>query len=148
MATDDQKKRAMAFALAGVGWDVIAVECGYASREEVIADIEQMLTENPIESLSAQATRSLQVARLSRLLAGVWSKAINGDNRSVEVASSLVRQMMKAQGIEDTGQVKKVDDQPTMTAYDELAARRPGSMGGPRRESPHPGRRRGRRLST
>lgn len=141
-----RRRRAMAFALAGVDWDVITVECGYADRSEAIADIETALTENPIEALSPQATRSLQIARLSRLLAGVWSKAINGDNRAVEVSASLVRQMMKAQGIEDTGQEKIPESKPAQSAYDELAARRPGSLGGPRRESPNPGRRRGRRV--
>lgn len=141
-----RRKRAMAFALAGVDWEVIAVECHYASRSEAIADIEAALIENPIEALSRQATRNLQMARLSRLLASVWPKAVKGDNRSIEVSSSLVKQLMKAQGIEDTGQEKIPDEKPAMSAYDELAARRPGSLGGPRRESPNPGRRRGRRI--
>lgn len=140
-----RRRRAMAFALAGLDWQSIAAECGYADRDEAVADVEAALTENPIESLSPKATRALQLARISRLLAGVWPRAIAGDNRSVEVASSLVRQMMKAQGIEDTGQEKIPETTAAQTAYDELAARRPGTMGGPRRGEY--GRRRGRRVT-
>lgn len=148
MTPEDRRKKALGFALAGVDWETIAAQCGYENRAAAIADIEAALTENPIESLSAKANRSLQLARLSRLLAGVWAPAINGNNRSVEVASSLIRQLMKAQGIEDTDIHDVPDPQPTRSAYDELAARRPGSLGGPRTPTPHPGRRRGRRLSS
>ena len=142
MTPEARRRKALGFALAGMDWLVIVAECGYASRQEAIDDIEAALTENPVDDLSPAATKALQMARLSRLLAGVWVKAINGDNRSVEVGSSLIRQMMKAQGIESTDQKKIPDDKPTMSAYDELAARRPGSLGGPRREAN--GRRRGR----
>lgn len=139
----DRRRRALAFALAGVSWDLIAEQCGYASRDEAIHDIEQALTENPIDALSPSATRNINLARLSRLLSGVWSPAINGNNRSVEVAASLIRQIMKAQGIEEVKSGTAPEHPATMSAYDELAARRPGSVGGPRRESN--GRRRGRR---
>lgn len=141
MTPEARRRKAMGFALAGVDWNVIVVECGYASRDEAVADIEEALTENPIDALSPKATRNLQMARLSRLLAGVWASAIGGNNRSVEVSSSLIRQMMKAQGIEETDSPKIPDDPVTVSAYDELAARRPGSLGGPRREAN--GRRRG-----
>ncbi len=147
MTPEDRRKRAFAFALAGVDWSVIAVECGYADRTEAVADVEQALVDNPIDDLSPQATRALQLARLSRLLAGVWSPALNGNNRSVEVASSLIRQLMKAQGIEDAEVRKIPEDKAVQSAYDELAARRPGSLGGPKRDAPNNGRRRGRRLS-
>jgi hypothetical protein len=139
-----RRKRALGFALAGVDWDSIAEQCGYADSGEAVADVEAALTENPIDALSPAATRNLNLARLSRLLAGVWAPAISGNNRSVEVASSLVRQIMKAQGIESTDQ-KEVPDHPaTASAYDELAARRPGTPNGPRRDGN--GRRRGRRI--
>lgn len=143
MTPEARRKKALGFALAGVDWEVIAVECGYANRTEAVSDIEEALAENPVDALSPAATRSLQMARLSRLLASVWSAAINGNNRAAEVSSSLIRQMMKAQGIEDKSDKTPLPDDPNkMSAYDELAARRPGSLGGPRRESN--GRRRGR----
>lgn len=148
METEDlhkRRKRALAFALAGVDWESIATECGYQDRAHAIEDIEKALTENPIDDLSPKATRAIQLARLSRLLAGVWGRASNGDNRSVEVASSLVRQMCKMQGIEDAEMKHIPEDSATTSAYDELAARRPGSMGAPRRDGN--GCRRGRRVS-
>src|SRR5688500_3089487 len=141
-----RRKRALGFALAGVDWESIATECGYASRADAISDIEQALTENPIDALSPAASRSLNMARLSRLLAGVWARASNGDNRSIEVASSLVKQIMKAQGIDEVDASKAPEHPATASAYDELAARRPGSMGAPRRDGN--GRRRGRRVQT
>lgn len=142
MTPEARRKKAFSFALAGVDWDVIAVECGYPSRVEAIADVEEALTDNPIDALSPAATKSLQMARISRLLASVWSSAIGGNNRSVEVSSSLIRQLMKAQGIEESDPQRIPEDPVKMSAYDELAARRPGSLGGPRREAN--GRRRGR----
>jgi hypothetical protein len=141
MTPEARRKKAFGFALAGVDWNVIVVECGYSSRTEAVADVETALTENPIDALSPTATRALQMARISRLLSSVWVSAIGGNNRSVEVSSSLIRQLMKAQGIEESDPQKVPDDPGHMSAYDELAARRPGSLGGPRREAN--GRRRG-----
>ena len=141
MTPETRRKKAFGFALAGVDWNVIVVECGYDSRADAVADVEAALTENPIDALSPKATKALQMARLSRLLAGVWVKAINGENRSVEVGSSLIRQLMKAQGIEESDPKSIPEDPARQSAYDELAARRPGSLGGPRREAN--GRRRG-----
>lgn len=142
MTPEARRKKAFGFALAGVDWNVIVTECGYATRAEAIEDIEAALTENPIDALSPGATKALQMARISRLLASVWVSAIGGNNRSVEVSSSLIRQLMKAQGIEDADPQKIPEDPVHQSAYDELAARRPGSLGGPRREAN--GRRRGR----
>lgn len=141
MTPEARRRKAFGFALAGVDWNVIVAECGYATRSEAIADIEAALTENPIDALSPGATKALQMARLSRLLSSVWVSAIAGNNRSVEVGSSLIRQIMKAQGIEDCDPQSIPDHPATASAYDELAARRPGSLGGPRREAN--GRRRG-----
>lgn len=142
----DRRRRALAFAMAGVSWDLIADQCGYANRDEAVADVEDALSENPIDSLSPSATRNLNLARLSRLLAGVWQPAVNGNNRSVEVASSLVRQIMKAQGIEESRGENAPEHAATVSAYDELAARRPGTVNGPRRDGN--GRRRGRRIQS
>lgn len=142
----ERRRRALAFAMAGVPWDMIADQCGYANRDEAVADVEEALTDNPVDSLSPAATRNLNLARLSRLLSGVWNPAINGNNRSVEVASSLIRQIMKAQGIEETKGVPVQDHSATASAYDELAARRPGTPNGPRRDGN--GRRRGRRVQS
>lgn len=142
MTPEVRRKKAFGFALAGVDWNVIVTECGYATRAEAIADVEEALTENPIDALSPGATKALQMARISRLLASVWVSAIAGNNRSVEVSSSLIRQLMKAQGIEESDPQKIPEDPVHQSAYDELAARRPGSLGGPRREAN--GRRRGR----
>lgn len=140
----DRRRRALAFALAGVSWDLIAEQCGYEDRNGAIEDIEQALKENPIDSLTPTASRSLNLARLSRLLAGVWASAINGNNRSVEVSASLIRQIMKAQGIEEVRPGTGLPEHSaTTSAYDELAARRPGTVNGPRRDGN--GRRRGRR---
>jgi hypothetical protein len=144
MSNEDRRRRALAFALAGVSWDLIAEQCHYEDREEAIQDIELALAENPIDSLTPTATKALNLARLSRLLAGVWAPAINGNNRSVEVASSLIRQIMKAQGIEESRPGTGLPEHSaTTSAYDELAARRPGTVNGPRRDGN--GRRRGRR---
>lgn len=140
---DDRQRRALAFAMAGVDWQLIVEQCGYEDRQAAIADVELALTDNPIDGLSPAATRTLNLARLSRLLSGVWTSAINGNNRSVEVSSSLIRQIMKAQGIEEIRPGEAPEHEATTSAYDELAARRPGTVHGPRRDGN--GRRRGRR---
>jgi hypothetical protein len=141
MTVEERRRKAFGLALAGVDWNIIVQNCGYATRTEAVADVEEALTENPVDALSPGATKALQMARLSRLLSSVWLSAIGGNNRSVEVGSSLIRQLMKAQGIEESDPQKIPEDPAHKSAYDELAARRPGTVGGPRREAN--GRRRG-----
>jgi hypothetical protein len=147
LTPEDRRKKALALALAGVDFQTIAVQCGYDDRSDAVEDVSEALTENPIDDLEPGVTRKLQVARLSRLLAAVWPSAISGNNRSVEVSSRLVQQLCRMQGIEEDSKAdpKMPKDPVEMSAYDELAARRPGSLGGPRREGN--GRRRGRRTS-
>lgn len=145
LTPEDRRKKALALALAGVDFQTIAVQCGYDDRSDAVEDVSEALTDNPIDDLPPGVTRKLQVARLSRLLAAVWPSAISGNNRSVEVSSRLVQQLCRMQGIEDDSKAEPPKDKVEMSAYDELAARRPGSLGGPRRESN--GRRRGRRTS-
>lgn len=141
---DDRQRRALAFAMAGVDWELIAQQCGYADRAEAVADVEGVLTAQVSDDLSTQATRALNVARLSRLLSGVWTPAVAGNNRAVEVSSALIRQLCKMQGVEEVKPGEIPEHQAVQSVYDELAARRPGTPSGPRKDGN--GRRRGRRV--
>lgn len=139
----DQSK-ALGFAMAGVAWDLIAEQCGYDSPAEAVADVAEALEQaQPDVALSPGLSRKIEIARLSRLLAGVWAPAINGNNRAVEVSSALIRQLCKMQGVEEIKPGAVPENAAIASAYDELAARRPGTVNGPRRDGN--GRRRGRR---
>lgn len=130
---DERRRKAMSLALAGVDWTIIAEQCGYPSRNEAIDDISETLIAEPSDALPELAVRQLQIARLSRMLAGVWTKATRGDARSIEVSTRLIKELCTLQGVGDTRPIELPKEE-IMSAYDELAARRPGTPGGPRRQ--------------
>lgn len=130
---ESRRRKAMSLALAGVDWQIIAEQCGYHSRGDAIEDISTALINDPVDALPELATRQLQIARLSRMLAGVWTKATRGDARSIEVSTRLIKELCSLQGV---GDIKPVElpVAEVLSAYDELAARRPGTQSGPRRQ--------------
>jgi hypothetical protein len=130
---DDRRRKAMSLALAGIDWQIIADQCGYDSRNDAIDDISTALLTEPVDALPELATKQLQIARLSRMLAGVWTKATRGDARSIEVSTRLIKELCSLQGVNDTKQIK-IPEEEALSAYDELAARRPGTQSGPRRQ--------------
>ena len=129
----EQRRRAVSLAMAGIDWAIIAEQCQYASREDAIAAVSDALDTDPVDALSPEITKQLQIARMSRMLAGVWGKATKGDARSIEVSTRLIKEMCALQGVKDLKPVE-LPDEPVMSAYDELAARRPGTQSGPRRQ--------------
>lgn len=133
LTPDERRRKAMALALAGVDWQIITEQCGYHSRGDAIEDISNALIDNPVDALPEPATRQLQIARLSRMLAGVWTKATRGDARSIEVSTRLIKELCALQGVKDIKPVELPVEE-VLSAYDELAARRPGTQSGPRRQ--------------
>lgn len=129
----ERRRKAMSLALAGVDWTVIAEQCGYGSRNDAIDDISATLIAEPADALPELAVKQLQIARLSRMLAGVWTKATRGDARSIEVSTRLIKELCSLQGVGSTSPIE-VPKEEALSAYDELAARRPGTVGGPRRQ--------------
>lgn len=129
----ERRRKAMSLALAGVDWTIIAEQCGYHSRNDAIDDIAETLINDPVDALPELAVRQLQIARLSRMLAGVWTKATRGDARSIEVSTRLIKELCALQGVSSTRPIE-VPVEEAVSAYDELAARRPGTQSGPRRQ--------------
>lgn len=131
---EGRRRKAMSLALAGVDWSIIAESCGYASRGDAIEDISTTLMLEPIDALPELAVKQLQMARLSRMLAGVWAKATRGDARAIEVSVRLIKELCALQGVAKTSPIDIPNEEIEISAYDELAARRPGTPSGSRRQ--------------
>ena len=130
---DERCRKAMSLALAGVDWQVIADQCDYANRSDAIDAVSEALISEPPDALTGAANKQLHIARLSRMLAGVWTKATRGDARAIEVSTRLIKELSTFQGIEDSRPID-IPKEEALSAYDELAARRPGTQSGPRRQ--------------
>jgi hypothetical protein len=131
---EDRRRKAVTLAMAGLDWQRIAEQCEYPSRQDAIEDVSAALTDNPVDVLSPEVTKKLMIARMSRMLAGVWTGATAGNNRSVEVATRLIKELCTLQGVADTPAIPVPEAEAELSAYDELAARRPGTQSGPRRQ--------------
>ena len=137
----ENRRKAVALAMAGVDWGIIAEQCHYVSPDAAVEDVFSAITPTGMEqSLTTADLRNLQVARLSRLMSAAWPKAVKGDNRSIEVSTRVIKQLCDLQGISDAVIDTPKRDAIETSAYDELARRRSrGTPSGPRRQA---GRRR------
>lgn len=118
--TADRRRKAVALALAGAGWDQIAEQLDYASRGAAHTDINRFLEQNIKEgSANAEILRELNRLRLERLLVVATRDAMTGDMKAVEASRRLVETINKMYGIGTTMRVEHI----TIDAVDAEIAR-------------------------
>lgn len=108
-ATAERRKKAIQLALAGVNWDGISEQLGYADRGSAHKDITRFLQQNLKEgSANGEILRELNRLRLERLLVATWANAATGDLKAVDTARRLIESMNKMYNIGTTMRVEHI----------------------------------------
>lgn len=122
-AAADKRRKAIALRLAGLPWDEIADQTGYATAGAACTAVTEALKKNQRElGAAAEELRDAEVARLDRLMAAHWPKALKGDPRSSDIVLKCVAQRSKLLGVEAPA---KVEHSGGVTLAELLTAARP-----------------------
>lgn len=100
-ATADRRTKAIALHLAGMDWQAIADQLGYASRGAAHTDVTRALKANlTAEAEQVEEMRYTVSLRLERLQASMWPKAVKGDTRAADTCLKIITQWCKIHGVE------------------------------------------------
>lgn len=103
----ERRKKALAMRLAGVDWQTIADQCGYASAPSACTDLRRAREQSKAQlDETVEEQRDQQVSRLERLLVPAWSKAITGDTKAISVAAKLIDQLCNLKGLKAPTQIQ------------------------------------------
>lgn len=101
-----RRTQAVQLRLAGTDWETIATKLGYADRGSACKDVSRALDAHVAELRGAtEELRALQVARVDRLLAAIWPKALKGDPASITTALRLLDRHAKLMGLDEPSRV-------------------------------------------
>lgn len=119
-ATAERRKKAIALKIAGLDYQAIADQLGYADRASAYKDIERALQKAlKEEAQEVSALRTLTVQRYDRLQAAYWPKALQGDVKAAEVVLKILAQRSKIEGTEAPARLA-VDAQVTETTQEDI----------------------------
>lgn len=100
-AAAEKRKKAVALRLAGLPWDDIAQQTGYASAGAACTAVTEAMKANlAAQGEAATELRETEIARLDRLQAAHWPKALKGDPKSSEIVLKCIAARAKLQGTE------------------------------------------------
>ncbi len=102
-----RRVRAVELKAAGLTYDQIAAELGYANRGTVYRLVSDALKAQTVEAVDQ--LRSLEVERLDRLQFGVWQKAMAGDVPSGMLAIRVIMARCRLLGLDGPG-LRSVQD--------------------------------------
>jgi hypothetical protein len=131
-AKREKAAKCLQYRKAGLDWDTVARQVGYANRgtawraaHELLARIEE----------PAHEARALELARLDDLLSAVWAKAINGSLEHVDRAVKIIERRCRIQGIEAQAPtiVVQTDDRREILAFVQQVVRDPKAFEAARR---------------
>lgn len=106
-AAADRRKRAIALRIAGLDWQAVADQAGYASRGAAYNAVNAALKANLEEqNANAEELRQLTVARYDRLQAAFWPKALKGDPKAAEVVLKCLAGRAKIEGVDAPAKVE------------------------------------------
>ncbi|MDP9843271.1 hypothetical protein J2853_002482 [Streptosporangium lutulentum] len=87
--------------IAGVSPTVIAESLGYASSAAAVKDITRAMQKAAkAEQIASEELLKMEIDRLDRLMAGIWSKALQGDVKAVEQAEKLITRRCSLLGLD------------------------------------------------
>lgn len=84
---DERVAQAVALRVAGASFEVIATRLGFADTAEAIAAVREGLSSGVVDVDTEVLT---DLARLDRLLVGVWRDAVAGDEGKTRVALKII----------------------------------------------------------
>ncbi|MGW4639569.1 hypothetical protein ACWEN6_13625 [Sphaerisporangium sp. NPDC004334] len=86
-----RRSKAVQLRLAGVTYDKIATQLGYAGAGAASKDVTRALQAAAREQHeNSEELLRLEIDRLDRLMAAVWANALSGDVKSIEAAERLI----------------------------------------------------------
>ena len=89
--TAERRDRAVQMRLAGADWAAIARALGYASRGAACTDVERALEQaTAAMARNTDVLRHTELARLDRLQAAFWARAIGGGDDAMEAARTVL----------------------------------------------------------
>ena len=98
---------------AGLTWEKIAQDVGYATASGAYQAYQRAAKRFIRPQL--EELRDMELDRLDRLQAGVWSKAIAGDVRSIDAVLRIIEKRAKILGLDAP---KSVNVKAEVTTYD------------------------------
>lgn len=94
--TAERRSKAIAMKLAGADYEHIATRLGYASRGAAYTDIDRAMQASVAEQdREASVLRQVEVARLDRLQAAFWPRALGGDTKAGELCLKIIDRRCK-----------------------------------------------------
>lgn len=96
-----KQAKALELALAGASYEQIAKACGYQHRSSAMRIVRDLIKKwAPIDPTDAEALRDTELARLDRLQAAHWTKALKADYRSTEMVLRIMRRRAQLVGLD------------------------------------------------
>lgn len=94
----DRERKVLEMRLSGITFEVIAKNVGFASAGACYHAYKRALIRTLQEP--ADAVREAEIARLDRLMQGVWVSALRGEVRSVEAVLRIMDRRAKLLGLD------------------------------------------------
>lgn len=99
--TAERRSKAIALRLAGADYEAIATRLGYASRGAAYTDIDRAMQSAVAEQeQEAAVLRQVELARLDRLQAGIWTTALAGNLKAVDTTIKIIDRRCKLLGLD------------------------------------------------
>lgn len=103
----ERRRKAVSMRIAGADWDTIVGALGYPDRNTACKDVRRAMEANRRDmEATAEELRSTEVARLDRLQAAFWPKALKGDTKAAEIVRRCIMDRAKLQGTTAPEQVE------------------------------------------
>ncbi len=97
----ERRQKATQMRLAGMSMQMIADQLGYAGPGAVSKDLTRaMRAAAKAQQLNSEELLQIEVDRLDRMMAGLWSKAITGDTKAVEVVEKIIYRRCQLLGLD------------------------------------------------
>lgn len=97
----ERRKQAIELRLAGVPWERIADELGYASKGAACTDVTRAFRANTEAANKAgEQMLEVEIARLNRIIAAFWMKAMKGDGWAADRILKAQERLHKITGLD------------------------------------------------
>jgi hypothetical protein len=107
--TAERRHKAVEMRLSGLDWQTIADKLGYASRGAANKDVARAVDLLTREVVTAAAElRDLELLRLDRLQAAMWSDAMAGDDKAVRAILRIMDRRARLLGLDAAKTIKTV----------------------------------------
>jgi len=97
-AVIEKERKVLEMRLAGITFELIAKQVGFASAGACYNAYKRALVRTLQEP--ADAVREAEIARLDRLMQGVWTQALRGETRSVDAVLRIMDRRARLLGLD------------------------------------------------